>query len=374
MKKINHVLITILLVVALISCTSKDKRSSSKEEDATDKKELILPTYKSNKGLPGFPDRFAFGGGWVTPSWNAKGKIPFDMWEDYNINKETTENVVTVIAFEQLLKKAGPVENMDSEFDEILYALSNSKGLLEYLKEYKLKLKEVNNKNKPVVFIIDPDQIDLICHKVIEEYKGDASNLSVALDKTGHEDVLKSNVPNNFSGFCQLLSYMRDKYAPNVMIAATLKTQNRKIQKGRFSSVNLTEDKLNIMIKNYSEFWKSCGIVWQVLILDWCNSKELRIALRNGTFENILKLYGGVAKNLGIRVVNWGIEAPINLVERELHIKEWPVNITFLIFKYSDLMWENGFQGAIFTFDKNRDEPKGLGDIGRKLKRYYREL
>jgi len=358
-----------ILTILMVGCESNELLTDPSVSDAESNS-----TLKTTEGaIPGFPSRIAFGERFLMPSWNANGTIPFDIREDSHLDQTTQNDVIHLVYFWQLVRYAGP-NSTSATLENIQYALNNNpSGLYDYFEEYKERLLEYSVTSKPVAFILDPDQMNIMGKHIVNDLNGDATLFSAKLQRTGHPDVLEAGVPDNFAGYCQVLAYMRDKYAPGIMLGPVAKIHEGAIENDKYSAAQYSDAEREQEISDFVQAWSSCGITWDALFVNWAN---FTLTLKdNGSFENIVKLHGGIAQGLGTRAINWRIE--INTRDLETGSKElinYKNNAVHFVMRDPQFMWDNGFQGVVFKFKSSGNKPMDLGKLGEALRNYYNNL
>jgi len=138
------------------------------------------------------------------------------IWEEVVERSANEKDFIIVITRAQWQEIVGSRHDMPSQ-------LMNSQNIYNYLSDFKEKMIKLSEAKGAVVFGFEPDPMATWMAIIRNEYNNDPNNIPAKLNDSGIPEVLELNPPQNFAGFWQVIDYIRKKYAPNVMLAPTVK-------------------------------------------------------------------------------------------------------------------------------------------------------
>ncbi|MEI6044946.1 MAG: hypothetical protein WCS37_11385, partial [Chloroflexota bacterium] len=144
------------------------------------------------------------GTGWAT--WNS----PAGMFATYYMDDSGTAGYLPVLTYYQMLQSSpatGATEG-DKDFNN----LNNPSTMNAYFADFKLLMDRSKVFGKTVLVHVEPDLWGFL-----EKLSNDPNTISAAVASSGYADVV--SYPNTVSGFAKALVALRNKYAPNVVLA-----------------------------------------------------------------------------------------------------------------------------------------------------------
>jgi len=147
------------------------------------------------------------GSGWAT--WN----IPAGAFALAYMQESSSHGYLPVFSYYQMLQSR-PASG-SSERDKDYTNLNNASTMYTYYADVKLLMDQARSYGKPVLLQVEPDLWGYIEQKAGS--CGKASCVSAAVASSGYADVVA--YPNTAQGFAEALLHLRDRYAPNVVMA-----------------------------------------------------------------------------------------------------------------------------------------------------------
>ena len=119
--------------------------------------------------------------------------------------------------------------------------------------------------------------------------------------ESGFADALELDPPQNFAGFWQVIDHIREKYAPNVMLAPTIKTWGIGIDPKAEPVGGWTENVEGL--KKIIEYHQNYGVNWDALAFNYNPGK----VHDDDSFKKIARFISTIANGMhtsksGIRV------------------------------------------------------------------------
>ena len=143
------------------------------------------------------------GNGWTT--WNT----PSGQFLTYYLDASAQMNCIPVLTYYQM-QQSTPGAGM-AEDQSIKTNCANATTMFAYFDEFKLAMQKCGTFGKPVIFHVEPDMWGYM-------FQGadPAANYVVKVKSSGHPDATLNDTAGDFG---KTLVAMRDKYAPNVLLA-----------------------------------------------------------------------------------------------------------------------------------------------------------
>jgi hypothetical protein len=186
------------------------------------------------------------GDGWAT--WNANGDFA-----TYYMNNSAARGYMPVFNYYQLLTSL-PHEGAD-EGDQDYNNLNNPSTMNAYFADFRLLLDKARAFGKLVIVHIEGDLFGYMHNRVVNTTNS-AASISAAVAASGYPDA--QGLPNTFQGWNWTLLRMRDRYAPNVILAQHVSAWSTGYDLGTNSSSTL--DVASIGQKT-AAFHNTAGIV-----------------------------------------------------------------------------------------------------------------
>lgn len=146
-------------------------------------------------------------GNWKT--WQDMSVAPGQFASDY-MNQSAANGYLPVITWYQMLQSS-PASG-SSEADKDYNNLNNGSTMKAYFSDFKLLMDKARIFGKKVIIHVEPDFWGFMQMK-----NSNPNNLSAAVASSGFADA--APYPNTVSGFAQTLVALRNKYAPNALLA-----------------------------------------------------------------------------------------------------------------------------------------------------------
>ena len=146
-------------------------------------------------------------GNWKTWQWDQLPPGQFAL--DY-MNESAKSGYMPVLSWYQLLQSSPSSGGNESDRD--FNNLNNGSTMNAYFSDFKLLMDKARAFGKPVIIHVEPDFWGFM-----QMRNANPNNLSAAVAGSGYGDV--ASYPNTMAGFAKALVGLRDKYAPNALLA-----------------------------------------------------------------------------------------------------------------------------------------------------------
>ena len=185
------------------------------------------------------------GSGWAT--WNQNGEFAS------NYMKESADNGFTpVFTFYQLLQsKPG---NGKGEDEKDYNNLIDKSTMRAYYSDFALLLDKVRTFGRPVIIHVEPDLSGYMQQRVVDSTNS-AASIAAAVADTGIAEL--NGLSNTYQGFNQALLRLRDRHAPNALLAMHVSAWSTKID------VSTTTDRsvdVGAAARSAAQFLKTAGV------------------------------------------------------------------------------------------------------------------
>jgi len=190
-------------------------------------------TWMKNSGVP-WDARYQYlaggantGRGWAT--WNTNGDFAI-----YYMRASAGADTLPVFTYYQLLQSAP--SSGSSEGERNYNNLNNAATMKAYYADFKLLMDKILAFGKPVVVHVEPDLFGYMQHRVVNSTNS-AASVPAAVASSGHSET--QGLPDTFQGFNWALLRLRDRYAPNAIMAMHISAWTTGIDIGSNSDPNV---------------------------------------------------------------------------------------------------------------------------------------
>ncbi len=139
------------------------------------------------------------GSGWAT--WNS----PAGQFASYYMSDSAANGYTPIFTYYQLIQSAPNYEDYSN--------LNNASTMKAYYADFKLLLDKIKAFGKTTIVHVEPDLWGFL-----QQRNSNPNNITASVASSGYGDVVASQ-PNTVSGFAKALVALRDKYAPNALLA-----------------------------------------------------------------------------------------------------------------------------------------------------------
>lgn len=167
-------------------------------------------TWMKNSGVTwGYRSQYLTGGANTTSGWSSWDK-PTGQFANDILNETAANGFLPVLTYYQLLPSlpASGSSESQKEFNN----LNNKSTMKAYFTDFKLLMDRAKLFGKTVIVHVEPDMWGFL-----QRMSSDPNTLSAAVKSSGYSDV--ASFPDTVAGFARALVGLRDKYAPNVLLA-----------------------------------------------------------------------------------------------------------------------------------------------------------
>ncbi len=140
-----------------------------------------------------------------------------ETWKEVVKRSNTEDDFIIVIAYDQWGKIMGSRKG-------VVKQLQDPKKIYKYFDAFKQTMIKLSEAKGSVLLGFEPDPMAYFMGLMRKSYQNDPNNLPAKIDEANFPEALEINPPQNFAGFWQVIDHIREKYAPNVMLAPTVKT------------------------------------------------------------------------------------------------------------------------------------------------------
>ncbi len=254
------------------------------------------------------------GHGWET--WNQ----PTGQFATYYMQESLKHGYIPTFAYYELCLSNGPHLGTScgaNNLAQITANITTPSTMKAYYANWTLMLQKIGAFGKPVLVIVEPDLWGFLQNA--SKGTNNAATISASVSSSGNADA--SSFPNTVQGFAWALLHMRDKYAPNAILAlhASCWASNADIATDTRSSLDVAT-----MVQQEASFLNSAGFVgnptgvssWDVLSNDVADFDSGQRGGRswwdrtNQTFPNFsryLSFIHGLSTATHHRVVMWQV-------------------------------------------------------------------
>jgi hypothetical protein len=147
--------------------------------------------------------------GWET--WNS----PPGAFASYYIQESVSNKYIPVLVYYELLQSNGSCGGC-GEPQKDLSNLNNASVMNAYYANWALLMQKIGASHQKTLVIVEPDLWGFMQQSVVGG-SNSAASVPASVASSGNADA--SGLPNTAQGFAWALLHMRDRYAPNVLLA-----------------------------------------------------------------------------------------------------------------------------------------------------------
>lgn len=149
------------------------------------------------------------GHGWET--WNS----PAGAFATYYIQESVKNNYIPTFVYYELLQSNGSCGNC-GEQQKDLSNLANPSVMNAYYANWALLMQKIGAAGQKTLVIVEPDLWGFMQQSVVGG-SNSAASVPASVASSGYADV--AGLPNTAQGFAWALLHLRDRYAPNALLA-----------------------------------------------------------------------------------------------------------------------------------------------------------
>jgi hypothetical protein len=256
------------------------------------------------------------GKGWET--WNK----PEGQFVTNYIQESVKHGYIPAFAYYDICQSNGPLGGNYCYVDDHKQDVTNLATpwvMKDYYKNWVMALKRIGASKQTVLVMVEPDLWGFLQQAVLKEGKNSAADIAASVSSSGYADA--QGYPNNAQGFAWAMLHMRDKYAPNAIMAIHSSTWS--------AGPNIATDKsanLNVaaLAQKEADFLNSAGIIgnprgvssWDLLSNDMADYDSAQPGGRswwdryNRTFPNFaryLNFLNHLSTGTHRRIVLWQV-------------------------------------------------------------------
>ena len=249
------------------------------------------------------------GHGWET--WNS----PAGAFATYYIQESAKNNYIPTFVYYELLQSNGSCGNC-GEPQKDLSNLANPSVMNAYYANWALLMQKIGAAGKKALVIVEPDLWGYMQQSVVGG-SNSAASVPASVASSGYADV--AGLPDTAQGFAWALLHLRDRYAPNALLALHASSWATK-----FDISSNTDSGLNVgsVAQTEANFLLSAGIQsnpnslshWDLLSNDvadhdsgqsglWWDSTNTRLP----NFSRYLQFIGALTADTGLHVLMWQV-------------------------------------------------------------------
>lgn len=259
-------------------------------------------------GAIGFRYQYLSGGVNTGRGWTRWGHGGGAYLTDY-LTETSKTGVIGVISYYQLMQSRPGASTTDaSEATRDLRNLRNRRTMASYWEDVRAALVRSAG-HGPVVLHVEPDLWGYIQAHAPDD---DPERVPAAVARSGDADL--SGLPDDARGFAQAFVRLRDRYAPDVLLAYHVSPF------GTTKDIHLSQPttaEVRAMGASSAEFYRRLGADFDLLFSEFANrdAGQRQVAERDGgaawwkpaSFARFATYLGDVVRRTGRRVVLWQI-------------------------------------------------------------------
>jgi len=256
------------------------------------------------------------GNGWET--WNK----PEGQFVTSYIQESVKHGYIPAFAYYEICQSNGPHDGSycnghDREQD--VSNLATSWVMKDYYKNWVIALKRIGASKQTVLVIVEPDLWGSLQQVALKNGKNSATDIYASVGSSGYADA--QGYPDNAQGFAWAMLHMRDKYAPNAVLAIHSSTWSAGPNIATEKSANLD---VAALAQKEADFLNSAGLIgnpagvstWDLLSNDMADYDSAQPGGRswwdryNKTFPNFaryLDFLSRLSKATHRRTVLWQV-------------------------------------------------------------------
>lgn len=193
----------------------------------------------------------------------------------------------------------------------------------------------------------EPDPMGSFSKIIRSKYNGDPRLVPVPLDKVNMPEVRELNPPNNFAGFWQVVDYLRHKYAPQIMIAPTIKVWGTSGKPGKEPQGGWKAD--DPQVRPMWEYYARYGVQWDGLAFNF-NGKMRP----DSVYKSIVRYFCAVADGMSSTYHRPMYKFIWKVKIYDFHYNkapdQWPVNELQFIFGNIPFLASLGVRGVVIGY------------------------
>jgi len=244
-------------------------------------------------------------------------------------------------------------------------ALAEPTALYTYFEEFKESLKAIDACGVPVIYALEADPMSMAMNQAKREWDFDPTKFPARIHDSGHPDAIASGAPDSFAGFCKVLEYLRDVYAPGVLLAPTIKVwatsgaaQTKNEPEGGWATADGPKADAN--------FWMRMGVHWDLLTTNWAPKERLSYDV----YRSWARYFAAVASAMGTRVFIWKTDIQAEHLDASIPVSEWNYNLPQYYFDDAQYLADLGYVILAFGYGVQMSDSMSPA-IGCWLQEYY---
>jgi len=288
-----------------------------------------------------------------------------ETWKEVVKRSNAEDDFIIVIAYDQWGKIMGSRKGVAEQ-------LRNPDKIYKYFDAFKQTMKKLSEAKGSVLLGFEPDPMAYFMGFIRKNYQNDPNNLPAKIKESNFPEALEINPPQNFAGFWQVIDYIREKYAPNVMLAPTIKTWGiptdpKAEPQGGWSGED--EGVLKVV-----EYYQNYGVNWDALAFNYNPGK----VHDDESFKSIARYVAAIAKNMnndktGMRVRPYFWKTKITKEHYDgTPEKDWHYDDISFEMRNIEFLADLGFTGINLGYGNEISKPNKLPPLVECwLKEYF---
>ena len=193
----------------------------------------------------------------------------------------------------------------------------------------------------------EPDPMGSFYKIISKQYNSDPNLVYVPLSQVNMPEVHELNPPDNFAGFWQVIDYLRKKYAPQIMIAPTIKVWGNSGKPWKEPAGGWTYD--DPQVRPMWEYYARYGVQWDGLAFNFNGKKQA-----DSVYKSIVKYFCAVADGMSryfhrpmykfiwkVKIYDFHYSKPPS---------QWPVNELEFVFRNIPFLASMGVRGMVIGY------------------------
>jgi hypothetical protein len=215
--------------------------------------------------------------------------------------------------------------------------------------EYVKKLFQNMSYYRRGIVNFEPDPFGSFSKVIRSQFGGDPARVYVPLDKVNMPEVKELNPPNNFAGFWQVVDYLRQKYAPQIMIAPTIKMWGIPVNIVKTPEPNGGWKADDPQVKQMWEYYARYGVHWDGLAFNFNGSH-----LTDDQYKKVVRYFVAVADGCSnyyhkpMYTFIWKVK--IYAFHYKQPPQQWRVNELNFVFRNIPFLAAQGVRGMVIGY------------------------
>ncbi len=231
---------------------------------------------------------------------------------------------------------------------QFVQAVRDTHKVRMYFEYVKQLFKNMSHYRRGIVNF-EPDPFGSFSKVIRGQFGGDPARVFVPLDKVNMPEIKELRPPNNFAGFWQVVDYLRRKYAPQIMIAPTIKMWGIPVNLVKTPEPQGGWKPDDPAVKQMWQYYARYGVHWDGLAFNFNGSH-----LTDDQYKKVVRYFVAVAQGMSrafhkpIYTFIWKVK--IYKFHYTQPPDKWRVNELQFIFRNISFLASVGVHGVVIGY------------------------